>query len=222
MSTKNTVKRILDIVMTILLLFLMGYQFWGDKAHEWAGAGMFLCFILHHILNRNWYRSLTKGKYKVMRIFQTVINVLLFLSMLGLMVSGIILSRHVFAFLPIKGGTSFARKLHMLSAYWGFILMALHIGLHWRMFWNRIKKKISSPVVQNILIFLGTCYSIYGAYAFGKRRLAEYMFMQTQFVFFDFSEPVILFYIDYLSIVALFILLTYVIGTILKKGGKTK
>ena len=47
--------------MTLGLLFLMGYQFWQDAAHEWAGAGMFLLFLLHHVLNGNWYRTLLRG-----------------------------------------------------------------------------------------------------------------------------------------------------------------
>ena len=38
-----------DAAMTVALLFLMGYQFWGDAAHEWAGAGIFVLFAVHHI-----------------------------------------------------------------------------------------------------------------------------------------------------------------------------
>lgn len=53
--------------------------------------------------------------------------------MAGSMVRGIILSRHVLSFLSINGGRSAARKLHMLSAYWGFVLMGIHLGFHWSM-----------------------------------------------------------------------------------------
>lgn len=60
-----------------------------------------------------------------------LLNVLLLAAMIGLMVSGVILSRVVFDFLPISGGTGFARTLHMLASYWGFIFMSLHLGLHW-------------------------------------------------------------------------------------------
>ena len=50
---KAAVKLAVDVLMTLGLLFLMGYQFWGDFAHEWAGTGMFVLFLLHHVLNRN-------------------------------------------------------------------------------------------------------------------------------------------------------------------------
>ena len=63
MKPKAAAKIAVDILMTLGLLFLMGYQFWGDVAHEWAGAGMFLLFVAHHILNGNWYKSLLHGKY---------------------------------------------------------------------------------------------------------------------------------------------------------------
>lgn len=131
MKPKAAFKIAVDILMTLGLLFLMGYQFWGDVAHEWAGAGTFLLFILHHILNGNWYKSLFKGRYTPSRIFQVIVDVLVFLAMTGLMVSGIMLSNHVFAFLDIHGGMSFARLLHMAASHWGFVLMALHLGLHW-------------------------------------------------------------------------------------------
>ena len=87
---------------------------------------MFALFIAHHILNAGWWRSLGKGRYTPARVFQLVIDLLVLLAMLGLMVSGVMLSNHVFAFLPISGGMSFARLLHMASAYWGFVLMSLH------------------------------------------------------------------------------------------------
>jgi len=115
--------------MTILLLVLMVHQFTGDVAHEWFGAGMFVLFIIHNILNWKWYRNILKGKYTVFRVFQTAVNLLVFAAMIGLMISGIMMSSYVFAFLRISGGMSFARKLHMLSSYWAFVLISLHLGL---------------------------------------------------------------------------------------------
>ncbi len=113
MKPKARLKLGIDILMTFLLLFLMGYQFWGDEAHEWAGAGMFALFIVHHLLNGNWHRNLLRGKYNPTRILTLVIDILLFADMSGLMISALMLSNHVFAFLDISGGISFARLLHM-------------------------------------------------------------------------------------------------------------
>lgn len=140
---KGKMKMAVDILMTAALLFLMGYQFWGETAHEWVGAGMFILFLAHHILNGNWHRNLFRGKYSPMRIFLTAVDVLTLFSMLAQMYSGIVLSRHVFAFLPIESGLALARRLHILGSYWGFLFMSLHLGLHWNMVINRLKGKKS-------------------------------------------------------------------------------
>ena len=41
---------------------------------------------------------------------------------LAQMYSGVVISRYVFDFLPIGGGMPIARRLHILGAYWVFIL----------------------------------------------------------------------------------------------------
>ena len=71
----------------------MAYMLIGEAAHEWMGAAMFVLFLLHHVLNWRWYRNLVKGKYTALRILQTVVDFLVLLAMIGLMVSGIMLSR---------------------------------------------------------------------------------------------------------------------------------
>ena len=155
MKPKAVFKILVDVLMTLALLFLMGYQFWGDVAHEWVGGGMFLLFIVHHILNKGWYQTLFGGKYVPVRIFQMIVDVLVFLSMIGLMVSGIMLSNRVFAFLNIHGGMSFARLLHMSASYWGFVLMALHLGCIGECFWECSKgcrSFVCLPVCRNFFL----------------------------------------------------------------------
>lgn len=127
----KTKKIITDIVMTVLLLLLMAYELIGSRAHEWFGTGMLVMFILHHILNRKWTVSMHKGRYTPFRVLQTVLVLVILASILCSIVTGIMMSRYVFDFLPGAGGMGRARILHMLSAYWGFIWMSLHLGLHW-------------------------------------------------------------------------------------------
>lgn len=37
-SKLQTIKCVMDVLMTLAMLFLMGYQFWGEQVHEWIGA----------------------------------------------------------------------------------------------------------------------------------------------------------------------------------------
>ena len=212
MKTKRIVKIFIDFIMTLLLLLLMARQLTGDTVHEWLGAGMFLLWILHHILNMQWNGHIWKGKYTPFRILQLVVNILLLLAMIGTMVSGIILSREVFAFLPISGGLALARPLHILSAFWGFVLMALHLGLHWNMILGMIRKstgvKTAKPV-QIVLRTAGAGIAVYGLYALFKNQFLSYMFLTSSFVFFDFERPALLFFTEYAAIMGLFVFLAY-------------
>lgn len=209
MNPKTAVKITVDTLMTLALLLLMGYQFWGDAAHEWAGAGMFFLFLLHHILNRRWYQTLPRGRFTPARVLWLALDLLLLLAMLGLMVSGVLLSNHVFAFLPLSGGTAFARLLHMAASYWGFVLMALHLGLHGGMFVGLARKALRlrrpSRIRRALLGVVGGGIALYGLTVFLRRGLPAYLLVRTRFVLLDFGEPAPQFYLDYLAMMGTFV-----------------
>lgn len=226
MKPKILSKIVIDVFMTVLLMALMGRQFWGDVAHEWIGAGMFVLFIAHHVLNLNWYKTMFKGKYTPYRIVQLIIDVWVFVAMIGLMVSGIILSQHVFVFLPISGGTAFARILHLLASHWGFVLMALHLGLHWNIVIDIARKATkptqSSSTRATLLGIVGIAIAAYGFYVFINRGLPSYMFLQTLFAFLDYDESKILFYLDYLAMMGFFVWIAYTVASLLRKRSARK
>lgn len=221
MKPKQIAKVSVDAAMTLGMLFLMGYHLWGDTAHEWVGAGLFLLFILHHILNWRWWAGLFRGRYTFVRILQATINLLTLAAMLGLMVSGVILSSKVFAFLQIRGHMAFARRLHMAASYWGFLLMTAHLGLHWGMLLGMVQKagktKLPGKPASHWLTLPGVLAAAYGAAAIVKRDLATYLFLRAEFVFLDFSESKLLFYLDYLAIMGTFIFLAHLTAKLLRK-----
>lgn len=79
--------------MTVALLLLMAYGLVGESAHEWIGMGMFALFVAHHILNRKWLLAVGKGKYTPIRMVQTALVGIIFLSMSGSMISGCVFSK---------------------------------------------------------------------------------------------------------------------------------
>ena len=169
---------------------------------------MFALWILHHAFNFQWHSRIHKGNYPSFRIAQLVVNILLFLSMIGTMVSAVILSREVFAFLPISGGIAFARSLHVFCTFWCFVLTALHLGLHWNMVLGIIRKgagPVQSKPVQTLLRLAGAAIAVYGLYAFLKNQFPSYLFLTSTFVFFDFERPAFLFFTEYLAILGLFV-----------------
>lgn len=159
-----------------------------------------------------------KRKIYPAAIWQTVLVLLVLACMAGSMISGVILSRHVLAFLPISAGRSFGRVLHMLSAYWGFLFMSLHLGCHWNMMMDMAGsvagKSSARTLVLRILAFAA---AFYGLSAFVKREIGSYMFLKIQFVFFDFEEPVLFFLLDYMAVMALFVWIGHYAAKILRQ-----
>lgn len=198
----------------------MGYHLWGDIAHEWVGSGLFLLFIIHHLLNLGWYGRLFAGRYTPMRSFQTLLVVLLFLAMLGQMYSGIVMSSHVFGFLQIDGGMALARRLHILGSHWGFLLMSMHLGLHWNMILGMAGKGFgltsSSRVGKRFLFGIGLGIAVYGAYVFIKRDFLTYLFLRSEFVFLDYDESRLLFYLDYFALLGLWMFVAHYLSHLLK------
>lgn len=224
MSKTMKIKTTIDILMTIALLLLMSYGLLGEEWHEWVGVGMFLLFVTHHVLNRKWIGNIRKGTYTPFRIVQTILVAAILVTMLGSMISGILLSRYVFTFVDVNGVAMLARNIHMVCGYWNFVLMALHLGLHWGIFVGIAGKRCGKPsTVRTWLVrFIGAIIAVYGIYAFLKRAIGIYMFLQVHFVFFDYEEPILLFLLDYLAVMGLFVFAGHYIGYSLKQKKKHK
>ena len=226
MKPQMIVQIAVDFGMTVLLLLLMANQLTGNTAHEWLGLGMFLLWIAHHLLNIRWHTRLFQGGYTPLRAVQTAVNLLLFLSMAGTMVSAVILSREVFAFLPISGGVSLAWPMHLVCSFWGFVLMAVHLGLHWSRILAMARKAAGPSVppapLKRLLPLGGGVVAAYGLYALIQNQLPSYLFLVSSYVFFDFDRPFFLFFVDYLAILGLFVFLAHYGSKNLQKRAASK
>ena len=217
--------------MTILSIILMGgnYLFPADLVHEILGVALFVLWAVHIALNRHWYGAIFRGKYNPYRVMQTIINCGILICALFLMISGIILSNHIFTFLNIQGGLGFARIAHLLASHWYYLFMSLHIGLHVSMIANKIAQKKDAAnessneesmtqssarkIIFRIVLALAC---LYGLYAFIIRGVWKYLFLQQQFFFFDLERGYVLFALDYISIIILFATISHLMATRLK------
>lgn len=211
------IKISVDAAMSVFMLLLMAYGLVGEAAHEWIGMGMFALFVAHHVLNRRWINAVPRGRYTPLRMVQTTLIGLIFLCMVGSMVSGIVLSRHVFAFLPKHGGYELAGKLHILCAFWGFVLMSLHLGMHWNMLLTMARKHLQPSKIRTwALRIAGYSFATYGVVTFVRRDVGLYLLLKSHFVFFDYSEPLIAFLLDYLAVMGLFVAVGFLLLHVVK------
>lgn len=195
--------RTLDVAMAVLTLILMGgnglfYNAFGEVldsglVHEILGVVLFVLWIVHIVWNRAWIKGVLKGKYNALRIVRTVINAGVIVCVLFLIISGVMLSNHVFAWLGIESGASFARTAHMLASHWYLVLVSLHIGLHLSLF---IRGKVATGITLAL--------AAYGIYTFIARGLWKYLTLQQPFFFLDLERGYMLFALDYIAIMALF------------------
>lgn len=212
MKTKMKLKMFLDLLMTIILLLLMAYQITGETCHEWLGAGMVVLFVVHNLLNIRWYGSLFKGKYPPLRIFRTVINLSTLAAMLSLAYSGIVMSRHVFSFLPIHSGMALARVMHLAGSYWGFVLMSIHLGLHWGVVISMIRKLSDGKkhkAVSWLFRLAAAVFAGYGAVCFYQADISSYMFLKVEFAFLDYEKNAAAVLSEYIAMMGLWVFLSY-------------
>ena len=216
MNKKQIMKITVDLLMTVILLLLMTYEYIGQEHHEWIGCGMFLLFILHQLLNGRWLMSVCKGKYPPYRIVQTLLVILIFCNMFGSMISGIFLSQTVFAAFELYA--EWANAVHMLCAYWGFVWISLHLGLHWGMITGMMRKmSLQSKKTVNITLrIVGLCIVVYGIYAFIKRDFLMYMTLKYHFALFNYDEPLACYLLDHVAIMGLFVGVGHYLGKTLR------
>ena len=178
-------KRIIDVCMTILLLFRMAYQVTGEVLHEWIGIGMTGLVIVHQILNRKWYGALFKGRYRAYRILTTAVNILLLLSFALTAFSGMSMSGHAVPFLYGMAPVTFARQMHLSMSHWSFVLMGLHLGLHV----PAMTAKIKMEGRKRTLVSAAFCLIAgIGLWLFIRNGMIDYMLFRVPFAFLDYDK----------------------------------
>lgn len=216
---KRKLKILLDIIMTFLFIILMGYHIVGEATHEIIGTITFILFIIHNILNIKWYKTILKGKHNLVRIFHITINLLLFISMIGMMISGIMISGSVFSFLNIKI-SMFGRDLHMISTSWGFVLMSIHVGIHLTTLLNKINKKLKDNTFEYVNYFIQVLIVIFGVYSFISQKLVSDMFLLSHFKLFNYEQSMFMFYLQFVEIILSVVIVINYLLILIKKGKK--
>ncbi len=125
----------LDAVL--LLAFTLAYSlgFTGIATHEWLGIGLGVVLLVHLTLHWDWVIRTTR---KLLRPggrerFIWLVNLLLLLSMVLCIASGILISEVALPELGITLPSSFFwRQMHDTTATLTLILVPIHAALRWR------------------------------------------------------------------------------------------
>ncbi|MHB8064428.1 MAG: DUF4405 domain-containing protein [Ruminiclostridium sp.] len=166
---KNIIKIMLDLVMAVILVLLFNSHVSSMAFHEIAGLFICVLFIIHCLLNRKWITAITEkffSKSLPPRVrFGYIINLLLLISFLLIIISGIKTSQVLFPSANAKDSPW--RNVHHFFAGISIILVGIHLGLHWNFVSNmlnkmiRVPKRISKPLSMIFLLIV----LVFGVYS---------------------------------------------------------
>ena len=165
---KNKVYRmIVDILMFIFMLLEYSKIYTGQLIHEILGIALLILFIIHNILNINFYKNIFKGQNNSSRAFLTIVDIGFLIFM---------------ALTIILGVPSIISKLHILFSYWGMLFLAMHIGLHIKTIFAKLICKVKkNNFLKYVVILLQILIVIYGIKLFFNTNIINYLIAKSSF-----------------------------------------
>ncbi|QEL26252.1 DUF4405 domain-containing protein [Bosea sp. F3-2] len=202
----------LDGLAAVLLLLALAYWWLGNAVHELAGTVMFLLLIAHNVFNRRWYGSLSRTRREPRSIFNAGLTFALLTAMLILLVTSVLISNALAPYLPPWGGFT-VRQIHTLAAYWGLVIVAIHLGLRWPMLMgvarNLLGIKGTNPLRTLVLRAIAVAIAIHGVWSFHQLGLGTKLSMQMTLDWWNFEEAVAGFFIHCAAVAGLVMVVTY-------------
>lgn len=214
---------VLDFIGAVLLLVALAYYWLDNTAHELIGTGIFLLVVVHNLFNRRWYGAISKAR-EARRLIDVVLTLFLLATMLALLLTSLMISRTVFSFLQLNGSFT-VRQMHILSAYWSLIFVAIHLGVRWKRIMNAVRSALNivgeSTVRTIALRLIAGAIAIHGLQSSFVMDVGSKLSLQMSLDGWDFEESTPGFFLNWVSIVGLYVFLThYVLSWIQKKGFK--
>ena len=116
------------------------------------------------------------------------------------------------------------RSLHMIATSWAFILMSVHLGLHWAMFVGMTKRikmpELAATIIKWLLRMVVLAVGIYGVVVFVQRAFYEELFLLTEFKQFNYDISAFAYLLQTVAMTATFVSATYYLkklGLFIKK-----
>lgn len=180
------VKIAADAALAALLVTAMSFRLTGETAHEFIGVSMLLLVVLHGVFNRRWFGSVGRmGFPSAAGVMNAVVNLLLLVSMAGVMTSGIMMSRAAADVFGIEGSPEI-RRYHVFFAWWALVFASLHVGFHWERVVAFTRRKTVVPLF--VLRIAALCIVSAGIWAALQREIAAKLVMYYSFDFSDAAD----------------------------------
>ena len=194
----------IDAAMAASFVAVMATALVQEAPHEYLGIALFALVAAHAVVNRRWFARLARGRYNGVRVLQLIAVAGLLACVIGQVASSIVISEHALWWLPAVPGAEWARRIHMLCSYWGFVFAFAHAGLQFQAVAVRLgaKRPIGTATTWACRA-VWIAISCFGAWSFVALGLPSYLAGQVQFAYADFATPLALTFAQYASIAVL-------------------
>jgi hypothetical protein len=139
-----------DIALFAVFTLEMNTTFTGIPIHEWLGLAACAVFVIHLLLHWQWIVSVACrffGKLPAMQRLKYAVDVLLFVDMVVVMITGIWISKVAMSQIGVEfEQNALWRWLHSSSADWAVWLIGLHLAVNRRWVANVLKRYVWQPL----------------------------------------------------------------------------
>ena len=199
----------LDGGMIIMLIAVMNFHFLPKVLHEVLGLALFIAAAVPFCWNFRTFGALNK--------FYLAVDILLLVSMLIVIGTGIITSHYIFNGLfdmSLQRNITI-HKLHHSIPFVMMILLGLHLGHNWLGFKQRLSNLLDVPpiigkIIASVLIGIG----LVGAY---MDQLFDRLLMKHIFGTAATQLPLGIYFVLMIGMIALFTAIGFFVDRLIKK-----
>jgi hypothetical protein len=202
----------LDLTSASLLLLALAYYLWDNLVHELLGTGMFLLVIAHNLVNRKRYPSLAKPAQEPRRLVDIVLLACLLGGILTLLATSLFISQSVFSAIALPDAF-IARRVHAAAAYWVLLLVAIHLGIRWRMILAAARMALGTrkegTAWATALRLVSVVIAAVGLHGWSEIGVGSKLLARVALEWWDFGASTAGFFVHHVAIAGLFIVLAH-------------
>ena len=177
----------LDVALAACFVAVMATALVQEAPHEYLGLAACVLTVAHVVVNRRRVVALVRGRKTARSIATAAIDAAVLLCIVAMFGSALVLSKHAFGFLPALPGAAVARQVHMGCSYWLFALVAVHAGMHVRV-WDARR----APAGKALTALLLAAVAAFGIWSLIDLGMPDYLLLRVQFAFVDADKPLAL------------------------------
>ena len=140
---------VIDLVAFVGFLLALEPRLTGTSIHEWFTLALAGTLLIHLLIHWDWVINITRRFFaKPLHITRMnyVLAVLIFLSFIVTVTTGLMISESVMPLLGFARAEGFAaRQIHELASDLTLFLVIIHFALHWDWIKNAVYRIFVAP-----------------------------------------------------------------------------